>query len=137
MAITRRTLILVGCGAAIGCGGSEPVTVPAVIPAGPATAVAQGTLRVVAGYPVAIGRDADGIYAISLVCTHQGCNIGTDGSVTFTEIDCNCHGSIYDGQGNVRQGPATRPLPHLAVTQDASGQLTIHGDQPVPASTRL
>src|SRR2546427_10265593 len=120
------------------CGGSEPTVLPNEIPAGNKATVALDTLTPVSGAAVAIGRDSGGIYAMSLVCTHQGCNIAqSGGSVGFNLIHCGCHGSEFDGQGNVTHGPATQPLPHLAVTVDMAGALTIHGDMPVSATVRL
>jgi Rieske Fe-S protein len=142
MALSRRRLLVVGggalCAQIVGCGGGEIVLDPNIA-AGQASAVAVGSLTPIAGKSVAIGRDAGGIYAISLVCTHSGCDIAqSGGSVGFGSIECGCHGSIFDGQGNVRRGPASRPLPHLAVTQDmVTGLLTIHGDQVTGADTRL
>ena len=111
---------------------------PNEIPAGNKATVALDTLTPVSGAAVAIGRDSGGIYAMSLVCTHQGCNIAqSGGSVGFNLIRCGCHGSEFDGQGNVTHAPATQPLPHLAVTADMAGALTIHGDMPVSATVRL
>jgi nitrite reductase/ring-hydroxylating ferredoxin subunit len=137
--VRRRTLLAFGCGVAcqglVGCGGAA--VVPPIVAAGAASDVAINTLRAVPGAPAAIGRDGGGIFSISLVCTHSGCDISQDGSVTPSRITCDCHNSIFDGQGNVLRGPARSALPHLAVTVDAAGQLTIHGDQVVPASTRL
>lgn len=121
---------------ALGCGdmgGALAVT----IPAGSASSLAAGTLEALAGQGVAIGRDAGGIYALSLICTHQGCDMSSAGSVSAAGIDCFCHGSVFDPQGSVVQGPARSPLPHFAVTEDARGELTIHTDQEVPPSTRL
>jgi len=142
MALSRRKLLVVGGGAVcahvIGCGGSEPTVLPNEIPAGNKATVALDTLTPVSGAAVAIGRDSGGIYAMSLVCTHQGCNIAqSGGSVGFNLIRCGCHGSEFDGQGNVTHAPATQPLPHLAVTADMGGALTIHGDMPVSATVRL
>ena len=142
MALNRRKLLVVGGGAVcahvIGCGGSEPTVLPNEIPAGNKATVALDTLTPVSGAAVAIGRDSGGIYAMSLVCTHQGCNIAqSGGSVGFNLIHCGCHGSEFDGQGNVTRGPATQPLPHLSVTADMAGALTIHGDMPVSATVRL
>ncbi len=47
--------------------------------------------------------------ALSSICTHQACQItGFDtGSKHFI---CPCHGSMFDVNGNVVQGPAGRPL---------------------------
>jgi cytochrome b6-f complex iron-sulfur subunit len=142
MALSRRRLLLVGGGVAwahaIGCGGQAPIVLAKEIPAGNASALQVNSLHAVSGHAVAIGRDADGIYAISLVCTHESCDIaGSGGSVSFTLIRCGCHGSQFNGQGQVQLGPASRPLPHLDVTADAGGALTVHGDREVPAATRL
>lgn len=142
MALGRRKLLLVGggvvCAHAIGCGGSEPIVLPKEIAAGNVSAVPVSTLHAVPGAAVAVGRDAGGIYAMSLVCTHQGCDISANGGpVNFTVIHCGCHGSEYDNQGRVRLGPSTTPLPHLQVTKDAANELTIHGDTVVPATDRL
>jgi cytochrome b6-f complex iron-sulfur subunit len=138
MTIGRRKLLLVGGGLiAASCGPQTNRTLPALISAGKVTDLATGTLRAISGMGVAIGRDAQGIYALSLICTHAGCDISVDGSVSTGSIGCACHGSVFDGQGAVVRGPASAPLAHLVVTADAQGNLTIHGDQPTAASTRL
>ncbi|HYS08744.1 MAG TPA: Rieske (2Fe-2S) protein [Myxococcales bacterium] len=142
MGLSRRKLLLAGggviCAQAIGC-GSEPIVLPKEIPAENASDLTAGSLVAVSAAPAAIGRDSGGIYAMTLVCTHEGCDIRTSqgGSVTPTRIHCGCHGSEYNGQGAVLLGPSTRPLNHLQVTADATGALTIHGDMVVPANARL
>src|SRR5262249_49556650 len=134
MAVGRRKLLLAGggviCAHAIGCGGSDPIVLPQEIPAGNASDLtAVGTFIVVSPAQAAIARDSNGIYAMSLGCTHAGCAIpeSPGGSANFNRIHCGCHGSEYNGQGVVLLGPSTRPLDHLAVTADATGALTIHG----------
>jgi Rieske Fe-S protein len=131
-------LLLVGGGlVAAACGPDTFRKLPATIAAGNVRDLVEGSLRAIGGQGVAIGRDALGIYALSLVCTHAGCDISVDGAVSAGGIDCFCHGSAYDGQGNPLRGPARSALTHLVVTADALGNLTIHGDEPTPASTRL
>ncbi len=62
---------------------------------------------------VVVVRDADGVHAFSAVCTHQGCLVST---VSNGSISCPCHGSVFDAAtGQVTQGPATQPLPKVAV----------------------
>jgi len=73
------------------------------------------------------------LYAMTLVCTHAGC----EASVSSQEVVCPCHGSIYDANGNVLRGPAPSPLEHYAVSEDGSGNLTIHTATVVDPSTRL
>jgi Rieske Fe-S protein len=63
---------------------------------------------------IVLTRGAGGaVHAFSAVCTHQGCVVS---SVTDGGIDCPCHGSRFDAStGAVVTGPATRPLPTIAV----------------------
>ncbi|MSM38978.1 MAG: Rieske 2Fe-2S domain-containing protein [Geobacter sp.] len=60
---------------------------------------------------VAVVRSESGYYALSLVCTHLGCTVSVGASGLF----CPCHGSVFDREGRVVKGPATRPLPRLTV----------------------
>lgn len=56
---------------------------------------------------VFVRREADGGYAaLSAVCTHQGCTVAPSGE----GFRCPCHGSAYDREGNVTNGPARLPL---------------------------
>jgi len=62
---------------------------------------------------VAIVREGDNIYALSIVCTHLGCSV----NVTPKELICPCHGSIFGRGGEVFKGPADRPLEQLTVEE--------------------
>src|SRR5580700_6732142 len=54
---------------------------------------------------IIIARDSSGKFiALYDVCTHAGCTIQFNGT---SEFPCPCHGSIFDENGNVLQGPAT------------------------------
>lgn len=79
-------------------------------------------------------RDATGIYAMTAICTHQGCTVnGWNGTV----FPCPCHGSQYDLNGAVIQGPAPLPLNHFEVTVDASGFLVVDTGKVVASTQRL
>jgi cytochrome b6-f complex iron-sulfur subunit len=138
--IPRRTFLgLVGCAAAAsGCsmGAATPADVGDVA-AGSASALSVGSLIAVAGAPVCVGRDANGVYAMTLICTHQGCDIGQQGSVSGQGLYCACHGSRFDANGSVVGGPAPSPLAHFAVSADAAGDLTAHTGVEVGPTTRL
>lgn len=62
-------------------------------------------------------------YAISAVCTHLGCiaNWKSEDDI----IACPCHGSKFDKEGKVIDGPAPRPLQRFAISVDEQGQLIV------------
>jgi cytochrome b6-f complex iron-sulfur subunit len=126
------TAAVVAVGSVVACG--PPF---GVVSAGNASALAVGDVKVVTGASACIARDAQGVYAMTLICTHQGCDMSMQGLVSASGIDCGCHGSRFDVDGNVVNGPASSPLQHYQVTADAQGNLTIDGNVPVPATVRL
>ena len=69
----------------------------------------EGVVRRVGGRHVATARTRDGVtHAVSAVCTHLGCVVSWN---TAEETwDCPCHGSRFEADGAVVEGPATRPL---------------------------
>ncbi|THE65294.1 FAD-dependent oxidoreductase [Salinadaptatus halalkaliphilus] len=69
----------------------------------------EGTIVRRNGRPIACARDADDdIHAVSAVCTHMGCLLEwNDAEASW---DCPCHGSRYDPDGTVLEGPATDDL---------------------------
>jgi len=52
---------------------------------------------------------------LSNICTHLGCAL-TFTSATKKFGPCGCHGSIFDHNGNVLRGPASKPLYKFEVT---------------------
>jgi cytochrome b6-f complex iron-sulfur subunit len=84
-------------------GGERAVTVPE------ADLTAKPIVKVlVEGQPVGVFEYQGKVHALSLVCTHLGCLVSwvpTEG-----EFHCPCHGSRYDANGAVLQGPAPLPL---------------------------
>ncbi len=71
---------------------------------------------------LALLRDASGLYALSLVCTHLGCTV----TVTEDALSCPCHGSRFDLQGKVLTGPADRALQRLNV-EERGGRVEVLG----------
>ncbi len=117
----------------VGCGTGEP-TGP--YDGGNVSALAVGTLRALSTGPIAIGRDAGGIWAMTLICTHAGCDMATQGDVSDQGVSCSCHGSVFDTQGNPLAGPARSPLEHYEVTVSAAGDVTVNADSTVAATVR-
>ncbi|GIX07562.1 MAG: hypothetical protein KatS3mg115_1965 [Candidatus Poribacteria bacterium] len=58
--------------------------------------------------PILLVRvEEDDVAAVTIICTHQGCQVMYDGREF---LNCPCHGSRFDLEGNVVRGPANRPL---------------------------
>jgi len=62
---------------------------------------------------IAVIRENQEIYALSLTCTHLGCSV----NATSKGFLCPCHGSMFSTRGIVLKGPADRPLKKLAVEE--------------------
>jgi len=59
-------------------------------------------------------RDGDGtLHAVSPTCTHLGCEVRFNPAER--SWDCPCHGSRFDVDGNVLEGPAVKPLARVDV----------------------
>lgn len=122
----RRFLSAVGVGALTVAGvGTAVVSVQYLRPnvlfepesrfrAGHLSALPVGGLLAFPERKVYVVRSAEGVYALSMTCTHLGCM--TRHEADRGRIFCPCHGSQFDLRGVVTGGPAPRPLPRLLVT---------------------
>jgi Rieske Fe-S protein len=136
LALTRRGLLngsLVALAGGVGgylvarqSSAARPTGGSAANAYGPPTATGDRPLVAVSDVPVGGGivleeqeivvtRPApDDVRAFSAVCTHQGCTVA---GVADGVIACPCHGSRFDAStGEVRRGPATRPLAPVPMT---------------------
>lgn len=79
---------------------------------------------IVAASQVVVTQPTEGDFkGFSSTCTHQGCQVS---SVSDEQIVCACHNSRFSiADGSVLGGPATAPLPEVAVS--------VSGDQVVSA----
>jgi nitrite reductase/ring-hydroxylating ferredoxin subunit len=86
------------------------------------------TIRV-DGERLAVYRDPHGtLHAVSPVCTHLGCHVKFNS--TEATWDCPCHGSRFDVEGRVLDGPAIRNLTHREL--DEAPPATPRALQPLP-----
>lgn len=94
--------------------------------------LAAGEAFVPPGRSVAVFKDAGGVYAVSIICTHLGCVVkpNADG------FECPCHGSKFTSEGEVQKGPAPMPLPWLKVSVDGD-VITIDEGAAVPQGTKV
>lgn len=70
----------------------------------------------------AVKHQDNQVTVFSPICPHLGC--GYRWEKTDGLFKCPCHGSIYDIDGNVKGGPAPRPLDTLPVKVE-NGQLLV------------
>jgi cytochrome b6-f complex iron-sulfur subunit len=96
-------------------------------------ALAPGDAFVPPGRSVAVFRDADGVYAVSTVCTHLGCIVKKDAR----GFACPCHGSTFALDGTVTKGPAPKALAWLAVTSAPGGGWVVDEAKAVPPGTKV
>jgi glycine/D-amino acid oxidase-like deaminating enzyme/nitrite reductase/ring-hydroxylating ferredoxin subunit len=72
-------------------------------------AVGEAAIADLDGEPVAAYRDDDGVlHTVAADCTHLGCRVAFN--TAERSWDCPCHGSRFDVDGHVLQGPAVADL---------------------------
>jgi Rieske Fe-S protein len=67
-------------------------------------------------------RQGERLFAISSMCTHRDCLVNAKPDHSF---HCKCHGSDFDPNGKVTEGPATRNLPVLPTAVDEKKHLIV------------
>jgi Rieske Fe-S protein len=143
----RQLLVLTGEAAAIGtlaaCGGmpDKPVVVGMCVGSGTGMPIA-GAEQVAVGeaklFPSSadalyiIARDEQGFMAMKNYCTHSGCGLRVAADKTYI---CDCHNSIFGFDGALIQGPATRPLDHVAMCRRSDGMLVVDKTKTLPGLT--
>jgi cytochrome b6-f complex iron-sulfur subunit len=87
---------------------ARPVEIPlAELPVGGSKPIAYE------GRPALVMRTAEGVTALSLICTHLGCTVRwQEGKQQFY---CPCHDGRFDRDGDVIAGPPPIPLERLPV----------------------
>lgn len=67
-------------------------------------------------------RRGPALLAISSWCTHRRCTLAAEPGSTFY---CKCHGSTFNADGRVTEGPARRDLPFFATAVSDTGHLLV------------
>jgi Rieske Fe-S protein len=128
MLLNRRQFLLLSAVLAAGCRSTPPGAVPSArevrtINAGPASNyAADGVYARFRALGFFIIRRGDQLFALSAICTHRKCRLNAEPDRSF---HCPCHGSTFDPNGHVTEGPAKRDLPMLATFFNKSGDLLV------------
>jgi cytochrome b6-f complex iron-sulfur subunit len=74
------------------------------------TVAASATLVSGLATPIAVTRLSEtDVVAVSRICTHMACTVALPARAGGT-LDCPCHGSRFLTNGQLVNGPASRPL---------------------------
>jgi cytochrome b6-f complex iron-sulfur subunit len=77
----------------------------------------QKYVRNASGHFYLLPATEDGAIAVYWKCVHLGCTVPAPNPDLAANIQCPCHGSLYNGKtGDLIHGPATRPLDYFPVT---------------------
>jgi Rieske Fe-S protein len=128
--MNRRGFIalIVGARVAAGCKALASANSPAshaerVVDAGPVNRYAAN--RVDGGFREQgffLVRKDGKLVALSSFCTHRHCKLTAESDSSFY---CSCHGSTFDPNGKVTEGPAKRDLPMFATLTNQKGELLV------------
>lgn len=129
--VNRREFLAIAGGSAAlaalgGCGDGITIPVPSrlAIVVGDFPGLANIGQLVKVGDAHAVKRtDTTTFQAFSMFCTHEGCLTG----LSSGQFNCPCHGSQFNGDGTVKQGPASKSLQQLPTSYNpATDTLTIN-----------
>jgi cytochrome b6-f complex iron-sulfur subunit len=93
----------------------------------------QGSVTFLEDRRLFLFNGPDGFFSVSSVCTHLGCNVKR----TNSGFECPCHGSRFDENGRVVQGPAPKGLAWYALSLSPRGELIVDLDRTVGPDFRL
>lgn len=107
-------------------GGSDPpgnITIDLSDPMYAALQSEGGSVSLPSRSIIIINKGNNDYTALSSVCTHQACTVSYN--KTTNTLPCPCHGSLFDINGSVLNGPAGSPLRRYTISIDMN-TLTIH-----------
>jgi cytochrome b6-f complex iron-sulfur subunit len=99
----------------------EP-TAPSQFDIGPAAHYPSGSRTLLPQASAVLISAKAGFVVLSLVCPHLGCIVEpSEGGYA-----CPCHGSRFNADGSIRNGPASQPMRALKVEETPDGRLILH-----------
>jgi cytochrome b6-f complex iron-sulfur subunit len=88
---------------------------------------ADGSVTFLEDERVFLVRQGNTFRCLSAICTHLGCTVDR----AVQGYHCPCHGSVFDDQGGVKNGPAPRSLEWFSVTLSKDSRLLVDKNQRV------
>jgi len=92
----------------------------------------EGTAMYLEEHVLYVFHKDNRVRCISAVCTHVGCTVSLDEA--YNKFRCPCHGSIFDMDGKVLDGPAPRPLEWFKVILTGDEDLLVDKDEIVDSN---
>ncbi len=124
--IANRALLtasgLLGFGALLRFFGYQSeAPAPTEFDLGLATDYPLGSSTLLEEIPAILHHTEEGFSALSLTCTHLGCTLEQDDA----DLSCPCHGSRFNEDGEVLQGPAKENLSEFRIETQTDGHLKL------------
>ena len=125
--LDRRKFLILGATFAAGCSSLPSLGAPTrkerVVNAGASSQyLANGVYSRYRDLGFFIVRRGANLFALSATCTHRNCKLDAEADRTFY---CSCHGSTFDADGKVTEGPARKNLPVLEISTNDKGELLV------------
>lgn len=74
------------------------------------------------------GGEAQGVVALSAICTHLGCQVNDNAAQQPGTLLCPCHSGLYQANTGERiSGPQPRALPELSLAVGDGGAINVTG----------
>jgi cytochrome b6-f complex iron-sulfur subunit len=127
LSFTGKSLLalcgLLGLGGLVEFLGFQPDPAPPTrYDLGAASNYPPGSRTLVPEARAVVLHSESGFTALSLICPHLGCTV----ALAPLGYACPCHGSHFDLDGSVQNGPASQPMETLSVEETSDGQLILH-----------
>jgi Rieske Fe-S protein len=121
--INRRDFLILAASVLAGSKAQANPASERVVDVGPASNFAKdGVYAAFESQGFFIVRKGSQLLALSAFCTHRRCKLAAQSDRSFY---CRCHGSTFDPNGKVTEGPAKRDLPQLSVVVNEKGNLLV------------
>jgi len=121
--IKRRDFLILAASVLAGSKAEANPASERVVDVGPASNFAKdGVYAAFETQGFFIVRKGNQLLALSAFCTHRRCKLAAQSDRSFY---CRCHGSTFNPDGKVTEGPAKRDLPQLSLTVNEKGNVLV------------